>query len=167
MCSYTLFVAARAVAELTLLADSKRMDAQHDAAASNVIDAPPQMLPFPAAAQSDIVRAAQKDRLCLGVVESSVQDAVQHLLGPTFLLKHRGSIQALSCALYYGETTGGSPCAVAAFGTACPVSMASESRLLIVLAHSPAIYSWHAHLHVPPVLVTAQLIRFQMSQDAV
>jgi hypothetical protein len=61
---------------------------------------------FPGAAQADIVRAAQKDKLCMGVLESCLYDAVQSVMGPAFFMKHRHGLRALACALYHGTTTG-------------------------------------------------------------
>ena len=61
---------------------------------------------FPLAAQAEIVRASQKDKLCLGVLETSLLEAAQSLLGPAFYIKHRGALHALACVLYYGTSTG-------------------------------------------------------------
>jgi peroxin-10 len=61
---------------------------------------------FPAAAQADIVRAVQKDKLCADVLESSLLEVVQNLMGPAFLMQHRDGLKALARALYYGSSTG-------------------------------------------------------------
>lgn len=61
---------------------------------------------FPLAAQPDVVRSAQKDRLCLHILEASVTDVVQGLLGPAAVFRYRDALQALSAALYFGGSTG-------------------------------------------------------------
>jgi hypothetical protein len=52
------------------------------------------------------VRAVQKDKLCASVLESSLFEAVQSLMGPAFLMKHRDRVRALASLLYHGTSTG-------------------------------------------------------------
>lgn len=56
---------------------------------------------FPRSGQSDVVRAYQKDQLCLGMVESTVREVVHSHLGPGAVARHRNGIQALSSLIYY------------------------------------------------------------------
>jgi hypothetical protein len=61
---------------------------------------------FPNSGQSDVVRAYQKDRLCLSMVESTVREAVHSYLGPSAVARYRDGIQAVSSLIYYTCSTG-------------------------------------------------------------
>jgi hypothetical protein len=61
---------------------------------------------FPSAAQPDVVRSAQKDTLCLHILEASVCEVVQGILGPAAVFRYRDALQALTAALYFGGSTG-------------------------------------------------------------
>ena len=70
---------------------------------------PSQAPHFPSAAQADIVRASQKDKLCLGVLEAALFEVVHGLAGPALLQKHREGLRALACLIYYASSVGTLP----------------------------------------------------------
>lgn len=61
---------------------------------------------FPRAAQSDILRAAQKDELCLRAFESSIREVVYGYLGAASLHKYGDAIRALATTAYYATSVG-------------------------------------------------------------
>lgn len=61
---------------------------------------------FPRAGQSDILRAAQKDDICLRALESSIRDVVHGYLGSASLHKYGDAIRAISTTAYYATSTG-------------------------------------------------------------
>lgn len=67
---------------------------------------PVECLYFPHAAQSDILRAAQKDEICLRALESSIRDVVHGYLGSASLHKYGGAIRALATTAYYATSIG-------------------------------------------------------------
>ena len=72
---------------------------------------------FPTSGQSDVVRAYQKDRLCLSMVESIVRETVHSYLGPGAVARYRDGIQAVASLIYYTCSTGVVTERCAALGT--------------------------------------------------
>lgn len=61
---------------------------------------------FPRAAQSDILRAAQKDELCLRAFESSIREVIYGYLGSASLHQYGDVIRALATTVYYATSIG-------------------------------------------------------------
>ncbi|GMH33066.1 hypothetical protein BSKO_00900 [Bryopsis sp. KO-2023] len=61
---------------------------------------------FPAASQTDIIRAAQKDELYQRSLANAIRDCVRQLLGPLKALQYTREIDLLGDVLYNSITTG-------------------------------------------------------------
>ena len=87
---------------------------------------------FPSAAQPDIVRSVQKDNLCYDMLESSLTDVVQGLLGPAAVFRHRAALRTLASLLYYGSSTGAALCVFFNWSPSSSYGVSSSPRYIFL-----------------------------------